>query len=184
MASSGRRGPIGLAYLDGFAPAWSARLVTGIAAGLPDPVEEVGVALDLQHAYLRERGQYHATLALAHLLRYRPTGIATVVGITDVDLCIPVLTFVFGQAQLDGHGAIVSTHRLRSEYYGLPPDGEALVRRILAETLHELGHVYGLVHCTDYACVMHASTSVDEVDVRGAVYCPACRSRLHDPADG
>lgn len=178
MVSSGRRGPIGLAYLNGFAPPWADGLLRGIAASVPDAVEEFHVALDLTYAYLRERGQYHATLVLARLLRYQPTDVTTVVGITDVDLCVPVLTFVFGQAQLDGRGAIVSTHRLRNEYYGLPPDPEALVRRTVAEAVHELGHVYGLVHCPDYRCVMHASTSVDEVDVRGARFCTSCRTRM------
>ena len=41
---------------------------------------------------------------------------------TEGDLAIPTLTFVFGQAQLDGPVAVVSLARLRQEFYGLPGD--------------------------------------------------------------
>jgi archaemetzincin len=95
-----------------------------------------------------------------------------------VDLFIPVLTFVFGQAQLDGPGAVVSTYRLRSEFYGLPGDEGMLVERAIKECVHELGHSFGLVHCQDYGCVMHASSSVDEVDIKGADFCRRCGATL------
>ena len=41
-------------------------------------------------------------------------------GITGLDLYIPILTFVFGEAQMGGPCAIVSYHRLAQEFYGLP----------------------------------------------------------------
>ena len=41
-------------------------------------------------------------------------------GVTAVDLYIPILTFVFGEAQMGGPCSIVSYHRLRQEFYGLP----------------------------------------------------------------
>ena len=45
---------------------------------------------------------------------------ARVLGVTACDLFVPVLTFVFGEAQLDGNCAVVSTARLQEEFYGLP----------------------------------------------------------------
>jgi archaemetzincin len=90
-----------------------------------------------------------------------------------------VLTFVFGQSQLDGSGAVVSIHRLRPEYYGLPRDEGLTVERAIKEAVHELGHAFGLVHCPDYTCVMHASTYVEEVDLKGSGYCDACVEELH-----
>ena len=74
-----------------------------------------------------------------------------------MDLYIPVLTFVFGEAQLSDGGAVVSAHRLRQEFYGMPTDPELLHERLLKESLHELGHTYGLRHCPDYTCVMSSS---------------------------
>jgi len=99
--------------------------------------------------------------------------------VTGVDLFIPVLTFVFGEAQLGGRAAVVSTFRLRSEAYGLPPDPELLLARLTREVLHELGHTYGLVHCTDSACVMASTTYVEQIDLKGPSFCTGCLTELH-----
>ncbi|MBI4429387.1 MAG: hypothetical protein HY562_09750, partial [Ignavibacteriales bacterium] len=98
--------------------------------------------------------------------------------ITALDLFVPVLTFVFGEAQLDGSAAIVSSHRLDESFYGLPKNQEILEHRLLKEAVHELGHTYGLVHCHDYECVMHSSTSVEEIDVKGTTFCTRCNQQL------
>ena len=91
-----------------------------------------------------------------------------------MDLYIPVLTFVFGEAQLADGGAVVSAHRLRQEFYGMPTDPELLHERLLKEALHELGHTYGLRHCPDYTCVMSSSNGVERIDLKGAEFCPTC----------
>jgi archaemetzincin len=91
-----------------------------------------------------------------------------------MDLYIPVLTFVFGEAQLTNGGAVVSAHRLRQEFYGMPSDTELLQERLLKESLHELGHTYGLRHCPDYSCVMSSSNGVERIDLKGADFCPNC----------
>ena len=101
-----------------------------------------------------------------------------ILGVTGVDLYIPVLTFVFGQAQLAGPGAILSTYRLQNEFYGLPPNPDMLLDRVIKEATHELGHCFGLVHCPDFRCVMNASTYVEEVDLKGDWYCPECEARM------
>lgn len=167
-----------LTYLNDYAPPWAAHLAHGVGAALPFPVHDLRLDLDLAPSFAPERHQYHATLLLATLLRHLPDADAKILGITSVDLYIPVLTFVFGQSQLNGSGAIISTHRLRNEYYGLPHDSELLLKRTIKEAVHELGHAYGLVHCEDYLCVMHASTHVEEVDLKGGRYCDDCTSLL------
>jgi len=170
--------PIHLAYLDGPPPAWSDALVAGLADVFPNPIRPLAVPVDLAPCFNPGRQQHHATLALAALLRHRPDEASKILGVVPVDLFIPVLTFVFGQAQLAGPGAIVSTYRLRTEFYGLPGDEGVLVERAIKECAHELGHVFGLVHCDYYDCVMHASSTVDEVDLKGAAFCPHCVSEL------
>lgn len=97
-------------------------------------------------------------------------------GVTMVDLYIPILTFVFGEAQLQGKCALVSAHRLHQEFYGLPADPELLHSRLLKEAVHELGHTLALSHCDDYACVMSASHGVEWIDLKTAHLCSACRS--------
>ncbi len=170
--------PIFLAYLNGFAPRWAGQVEERVAAGLGRPVRRLDLALDLAPYYAAERRQYHATLLLAALLRHLPDPAGKIIGLTSVDLFIPVLTFVFGQSQLDGPAAIASTYRLHSEFYGLPANEDLLCTRTVKETLHELGHAFGLVHCRDPLCVMRASTYVEEVDLKDASFCGECGARL------
>ena len=173
---------IELGFLNGYAPSWVERIVEGSALVLGYPVAAVDLEMELPRYYSADRGQYNATLILAGLLRYHSDPESKIVGITRVDLFIPVLTFVFGQAQLDGPGALVSTHRLRSEFYGLPRDRERLVERTIKEVVHEVGHSFGLVHCQDYNCVMHAATYVEDVDLKSSRFCPSCESQLQEDA--
>lgn len=157
-------------------------LIDVVAASVSDafelPVRVVKLDVELERALDSHREQYNSTVLLAELLRSRPPDAEKVIGITAVDLFIPVLTYVFGEAQLDGTVAIASTHRLHNEYYGLPADYALFMDRFLKECLHELGHTYGLVHCDNYMCTMYASSSVEELDVKGASFCENCRKTL------
>ena len=129
---------------------------------------------DPESAFDAGRGQYNSTMLLAQLLR-EPIDAGRMLGVTGVDLFIPVLTYVFGEAQLDGRAAVVSSHRLAPEGYGLPANPDLLFRRIVKEAVHELGHTYGLVHCDRPVCVMARSTYVEEIDLKGDSFCPRCR---------
>ncbi len=120
------------------------------------------------------RGQYNSTTLLRLLLDDPSNSTSRVLGVTSADLFAPVLTYVFGEAQLDGRVAVVSIHRLRPEAYGLPSDDRLLFQRLFKESVHELGHTFGLIHCTDASCVMHASTYVEEIDLKTAEFCPSC----------
>ncbi len=131
-----------------------------------------------------ERNQYNSTDILhflkaeytnSHLLSYRHHHHRhTFLGITPLDLFIPILTFVFGEAELDGDVAIVSYHRLKNELYGLPEDRRVLIDRVVKEAVHELGHAYGLIHCHTQTCVMRASTYVEDIDLKSASLCASC----------
>ena len=68
------------------------------------------------------RRQFSSTKILRWTLAHHPPDALKVVSITDGDLFIPVLTFVFGEAQVGGTAAVVSTARLRPEFHGQPPD--------------------------------------------------------------
>lgn len=133
---------------------------------------------DPQLTYDVSRGQYDSNMLLGQLLSDPSEDAMRILGVTSVDLFIPVLTYVFGEAQLDGPAAVVSTNRLQSEKYGLPPDPETLISRLEKEAVHELGHTFGLFHCSHPACVMHASTYVEEIDPKEASFCAACLQTL------
>ena len=133
---------------------------------------------DPERCYDSSRGQYNSTLFLKELLSTAEASPSRILGVTSVDLFIPVLTYVFGEAQVDGPAAVASIHRLRNEAYGLPPDADLLAQRLGKEATHELGHTYHLLHCPDAACVMHASTYVEEIDLKSMNFCDTCLQRV------
>jgi archaemetzincin len=122
------------------------------------------------------RGQYDSTRLITEL-KARYGGI--VIGATACDLFIPVLTYVFGEAEMPGRAAVFSIHRLREEFYGLPENAQRLEDRALRELRHELGHLRGLAHCPDWSCIMSSAHSVERVDTRGDDYCEDCRAQLN-----
>jgi len=134
--------------------------------------------LDAGFAFEPARNQFHSTAILQRLQAFPCPEGARLLGITGLDLYVPVLTFVFGEAQLEGHCALVSLHRLREEFYGLPASNDLLHERLAKEAVHELGHTFGLRHCEDWNCVMASTHAVERLDVKSAAFCPACRRRI------
>ena len=130
------------------------------------------------------RDQYASSAALDRMARELPADAAKLLAVTTRDLFIPVLTFVFGQAQLNGSAGIVSLARLRQEFYGLPADRSVFLDRAAKEALHESGHLFGLIHCADRACAMSLSTGVRQIDLKQPAFCGHCRGRIHRPSRG
>jgi archaemetzincin len=123
------------------------------------------------------RQQYLSTEILARMVKRDTAPTARVLGVTLVDLYIPILTFVFGEGQLQGNCALVSGHRLRQEFYGLPANPVLFRERLLKEAVHELGHTMTLAHCEDFECVMAPSHGVEWIDLKASSFCSGCRSR-------
>jgi archaemetzincin len=123
---------------------------------------------------LPDRGQVDAD-ALLRMLEESSTAKGIIlVGLTDEDLGTRLFTFIIGQARLGGTAALVSLKRLNPEYYGLRPDPSLILQRAVVEVLHELGHIAGLGHCSDYDCLMNFVAEPESIDVRGASLCPTC----------
>ena len=95
-----------------------------------------------------------------------------------MDLYVPVLTFVFGEAQVGGKAAVVSSYRLRDELYGLPKNPERLKERLEKEAIHELGHTFDLIHCREPECVMYSYTYAEEIDFKSKNFCSTCSALL------
>jgi archaemetzincin len=99
-----------------------------------------------------------------------------ILGIVDLDLYVPRLNFVFGEASQ--RVAIISLTRLRDEFYHLPKDESLFRKRVLTEAVHELGHTYGLEHCRIPQCVMFFSKSLIDTDTKGPDFCPKCKNKI------
>ena len=127
-------------------------------------------------SYDARRQQHSSTRILRWLIENRPHPAAKIVAITDADLFIPILTFVYGEAQLGGSAAVVSTARLVSDN-GFRPDAALLTARLQKECLHELGHTFGLLHCPLPTCVMARSVNLVQVDAKNPALCYDCQLR-------
>jgi len=130
----------------------------------------------LAQAYDSQRKQYLSSKLLASLKKSERE--ERVIGIADVDLYVPRLNFVFGEADIVSGTAIVSLCRLRQEYYGLAPDEALFLERATKEIVHELGHTFGLGHCPNNKCVMHFSNSLADTDLKEASFCSRCRPKI------
>ena len=120
--------------------------------------------VDLGEFYDPARRQYNGNSLLKVVDSMPFPDSFKVMGLFNVDLFIPILTFIFGQAFLNGHSGIASVYRLTNERYGLPRNDQLLIERTKKEVIHEFGHTFGLIHCDNPACVMRSSTYLEDVD--------------------
>jgi archaemetzincin len=118
--------------------------------------------------------QYNSTPFLKDLIRQVPKDAVKVLGITNCDLFIPMLSFVFGHAQLNGPVAAISLARLHQKFYHLPENKNLFLHRVMKEAVHELGHTFGLIHCSDARCAMSLSNAIQQVDKKTEELCTNC----------
>ena len=131
-------------------------------------------------AFDARRRQWSAPALLESILRSAPGGLPKVLAVTGVDLFIPMLSFVYGQAQLGGRAGVVSIARLGQPFYGLPENTPLLLERARKEAVHEAGHLLGLVHCRQPDCVMRLSVQAGQIDLKSEALCPACAARVRE----
>ena len=137
--------------------------------------------LDLSEFYNSGRRQYDGFSLLKEVDTKFAEATMKTLGLFDVDLFIPILTYIFGQAYLNGKAGIASVYRLRNERYGMKKDDKILVDRFRKEVIHELGHSFGLIHCHDQTCVMRSSTYVEDIDQKSHHFCNKCSAQINLP---
>lgn len=153
-------------------------LCSGISTHLKVRCRPSEIELDPILAYHAERQQFHSSEILRVMQGIARPEDCHVLGVTSVDLYIPILKYVFGEAQLGGPCAVVSFHRLRQEFYGLDADEALLRTRLLKECVHELGHTLDLRHCQDYRCAMASAHAVEWIDLRETALCQSCQAQV------
>jgi archaemetzincin len=134
--------------------------------------------IDLSEFYDPTRRQYNGNTLLKQVDSISLPDSVKTLGLFNVDLFIPILTFIFGQAFLGGRTGIASLYRLSNERYGMIVDEGFLLDRFKKEVIHELGHMFGLIHCYNPTCVMRSSTYVEDIDQKEQHLCIRCRAAL------
>ena len=159
-------------------PLWMTQAIAnevGVFFGFSARVETV--LDDILFAYDPERKQYHSTKILEALEKKAPEDCIKIIAVTKEDLFIPILTHVYGEAQLGGKACIISIARLIA---GLEVKGVKGCRRIVKEAIHELGHTFDLRHCKDQRCIMHYCRRLEDVDRKSNQFCRYCNIFLAD----
>lgn len=136
------------------------------------------VLQDVDFAFESSRNQYCSTPILKKLADLAPPGAVKILAICSVDLFIPILTHVYGEAQLGGKACIISTRRLNEGLETAPT--ELFIRRVVKEAIHELGHTFNLRHCKDHGCCMHYCRTIKDVDRKTDQLCRYCKVLLED----
>ena len=116
MNSKAQNERIVIAPIEGFAEELLERVgreierVYGWATTVQPLLRNVDFAFDAR------REQYHSTAILQKLAARVPDDAHKILALTKVDLFIPILTYVYGEAQLGGTACIISTCRLNDEW--------------------------------------------------------------------
>jgi archaemetzincin len=169
-----RIGPVDLSVLDRIRENLSMAFLKAQCKIIPE-------TLNLpQKAFDNLRKQYRSDVILSLVKGYaeKTVDLDRVLGVVDVDIYVPRLNFVFGEAECPGKAALISLWRLRPEFYNAPSNFELFIDRSTKEAVHELGHTFGLTHCSNPFCVMYFSNSIFETDRKKGVFCNKCYTSI------
>jgi archaemetzincin len=143
------------------------------------PVDILPARQPPEFAYSDRRKQYHAALILKKLAESRRPH-PRILALVSVDLFIPVLTHVFGEAQMGGRAAVVSLHRLRQKEEGSRVSLDTFYERAVKVAIHEVAHTFDLVHCSQAECIMRFSSGLLDLDALPLFFCEYCEAFLEE----
>lgn len=126
----------------------------------------------------KRRNQWYSPKLLVWFFqKFRPNRNTKILFILDVDAYSDGLNYVLGEAYPKGGLGIIYLPRIRQEFYGLRPNDNLFYERMVKECVHELGHIFGFVHCPNKECVMHFSNILSDTDIKAKIFCGTCRMR-------
>jgi archaemetzincin len=157
------------------------RVVSDSVQGILRLPIDLGQAVPLpQTAFMESRNQYNSMTVIKYLAENHSSGHLKVLGITNKDLCTPILTYVFGEAYMGGEAAVMSCFRLYRGQSGDPVSTDHFLHRVVKVALHEIGHTFNVPHCHTERCVMRASNSIKELDEKLNYLCNYCELLLFE----
>ena len=167
-----------LVQMSDFNPAILEVLRDGAQAAFARPVEIRQRINNLNYAYASIREQYKSPMLLTRLKHLKRGAEDKMLGVVDVDLYSTGFDYIYGEADVAAGIGTLSLQRLRPEFFGEPHDQALFEERAVKEAVHELGHLFGLVHCRDKKCVMRFCPNPEDVDEKSRDICTRCQSKM------
>jgi len=134
--------------------------------------------------YVLHERKYNAELIMNNLFtRVKDINNFRTLGVLDRDIYVHGLNFIFGTARnpvgdiFISPVALISVTRLRESFYGNPEDIAKFELRVLKEAVHELGHTFGLKHCSN-ECIMRFSNWLGDTDEKPPHFCTSCLKQV------
>lgn len=133
---------------------------------------------DIARSEFRFRSMYRSTELLNYFSENLPDETGKILFIADSDLYSPVFSKFYGEAQLNGKTGILSLFHLKEDSGSRMKNKQILLSRAEKEAIHEIGHLFGLIHCRDVNCVMHLSSTIYDIDIKSSSFCNHCTDVL------
>lgn len=147
----------------------------------PLPVEKLSPQPTSRRNYYGK--QYHAGDILEALAKVLPQDAYCMLAVTMWDLYPrEEWNFVYGLANLKRRTGVFSFVRHTPEESALTAEERAatMLHRSMKTMLHEVGHMFGMKHCTWYNCLMRGSNGESVEHQKNYLHlCPVCLRKLH-----
>jgi len=142
------------------------------------PISQIPIQL-----FDSKRNQYQSHHLLSWLQQtLAPSSSTKLLAVCDFDAYFGNYNFCFGEAIIGGSVGAVYLERLLP--YPSNSDSndnklQGLFRdRLIKEAIHELGHTFGMRHCSLDSCIMYKSKTISDTDNKGREFCKICRGTL------
>ena len=154
------------------------RLAAHLAQVFACAVDILSGARVPDEAYSPARGQYFAMILLQKLELLRSADREKILALVDEDLFTPDRAWVIGASDRIAGTSVISTHRLRQEYFGFEDEEEVVYHRTCKEAVHQLGHLFGMRSCRNPRCAMFTTERMQDIDIKREKFCDNCLRQI------
>ena len=142
-------------------------------------IKEKETFKNIDFAYNKKRNQYSASKILVFAKKFVPQDADVLFLVVDKDLYEEGYNYIFGQSA--GNVCIVSIYRFKPcTKIDTEKEKFLLKERTVKTIIHELGHSFGLPHCSNPSCVMFFSNWVGDTDRKSKCFCEKCEKKLEN----
>ncbi|MFX0103871.1 MAG: hypothetical protein ACFE75_00065 [Candidatus Hodarchaeota archaeon] len=136
-----------------------------------------------------DKMEIHPTNKFYQILinKRKEENLGLIIAITDLPIYSSSndnILFLFGETHLKHRCCVVSSLKLKEQFYNRPDDHPLFEQRVFKEIIHEVGHlIISPDHCLKNSCVMRFSNNVREIDKKSINFCDECKKKLYKVRD-